>query len=198
MVERSESMSRKLRERLSLLAMLRRPRVTPDGATLCGVRRVCPLAGRGTMSVEATYFTTSDSQFFAGTVAMINSLRLTGNRGKVIVFDLGLSDYQRERLSTIATVESPAAAPHAFPKALPAPDRATGTIVLIDSDMLVVASLRDSLEAAGQGKIVVFPDPDDRWFEDGAQRSPCRHRSDAGGTQTPASSHCPSSTGRGF
>lgn len=118
------------------------------------------------MSVEATYFTTSDSQFFAGTVAMINSLRLTGNRGKVIVFDLGLSDYQRERLSTIATVELPAAAPQAFPKALPAPDRATGTIVLIDSDMLVVASLRDSLEAAGQGKIVVFPDPDDRWFEE--------------------------------
>ena len=38
MVERSESMARKLRERLSLLAMLRRPRVTLDGATLCGVR----------------------------------------------------------------------------------------------------------------------------------------------------------------
>ncbi len=115
---------------------------------------------------QATYFTTSDSRFFVGTVAMINSLRLTGHHGEVVVLDLGLSDPQRRRLGALATIEAPAVAPHAFPKALPASDRAGGPIVLIDSDMLVVASLQPLLEAVERGKICLFQDPDDRWFEE--------------------------------
>ena len=115
---------------------------------------------------QATYYTTSDSRFFLGTVALINSLRLTGHRGEVVVLDLGLSDRQRLRLAPVATVEEPAVTPRAFPKALPAPGRTRGLIVLIDSDMLVVASLQPLLEAAERGRICVFPDPDDRWFED--------------------------------
>lgn len=118
-------------------------------------------------TLETTYFTTSDSHFFPGTVAMVNSLRLTGNGGEVVVFDLGLSDQQRQRLSTIATVEAPAAAPHAWPKVLPSPDRTSGPIVLIDSDMLVVAPLDRLLEVVHRGKISLFPDPDyDRWFQE--------------------------------
>ena len=117
-------------------------------------------------SIEATYFTTSDRNYFVGTVALINSLRLTGHGGEVVVLDLGLDESQRRRLATVATVEPPSVAPRAYPKALPDPGWVRGRIVLLDSDMLVVASLGDVLEKAANGSIRLFPDPDHRWFEE--------------------------------
>ena len=117
-------------------------------------------------SIEATYFTTSDRNYFVGTVALINSLRLTGHGGEVVVLDLGLDESQRRRLATVATVEPPSVAPRAYPKALPDPGWVRGRIVLLDSDMLVVASLGDVLEKAANGSICLFPDPDHRWFEE--------------------------------
>ena len=113
-----------------------------------------------------TYFTSSDRSFYPGTVALINSLRLTGNDGDVVVFDLGLTDAQRERLSAVATVKAPGVPRDHAPKVLPTSDEATGSVVVIDSDMIVVAPLDDIVEEAGQGKLCLFPDPDDRWFEE--------------------------------
>jgi len=115
---------------------------------------------------EATYFTTSDNRFFPGTVALINSLRLTGNPGEVVVFDLGLSEVQRRRLSTVATVQAPPSVRDGAPKVLPYSNGTLGRIVVIDSDMLVVASLNDMLGEVEQGKICLYPDPDQRWFEE--------------------------------
>jgi hypothetical protein len=130
-------------------------------------------------TVEATYFTTSDSRYFPGTVALVNSLRLTGNRGGVVVFDLGLTDDQRHRLSTIATVQAPASPRDFSPKVLPSSAATSGAIVVIDSDMLVVASLGELLQEAERGRIVLFPDPDKRWFEEWsvgfALQAPLRH-----------------------
>lgn len=133
-------------------------------------RRTCAALRAGVLGsvngIDVTYFTTSDSRFFVGTVALINSLRLTGHNGEVVVLDLGLSECQRRRLSTVATVQAPSVAPRAFPKALPDPARARGCIVLVDSDMLVVASLGHVVDAAASGRICLFHDPDDRWFEE--------------------------------
>jgi hypothetical protein len=130
--------------------------------------------------IETTYFTSSDSQFFVGTVALINSLRLTGHSGEVVVLDLGLAESQRRRLRTVATVKPPSVTPRTFPKALPDPRQARGCIVLVDSDMLVVASLEHIVEAAASGQICLFHDPDHRWFEEWenelALKAPLRHQ----------------------
>lgn len=112
-----------------------------------------------------TFYTSSDERFFVGTVALVNSLRLTGHDGTVVVFDLGLTEAQRERLGAVASVETPAARDHA-PKVLPASDRAAGPVVLLDSDMLVVASLAEVLDDVERGKICAHPDPDERWFDE--------------------------------
>jgi hypothetical protein len=132
------------------------------------------------MSIDATYFTTSDRNYFIGTVGLVNSLRLTGHGGEIVVLDLGLDEPQRRRLATVATVEPPSRVPRAYPKALPDPARVRGRVVMVDSDMLIVASLGDVLESAGKGGICVFPDPDHRWFEEWqselALRAPLRRQ----------------------
>ena len=45
-----------------------------------------------------TYFTVSTHRFFLGTVALLNSLRLTGNAGELVVLDAGLTPDERELL----------------------------------------------------------------------------------------------------
>lgn len=41
----------------------------------------------------------------------------------------------------------------------------TGTVIIIDSDMIVTRSLEEIINLTKQGKICAFPDPEDeRWF----------------------------------
>ncbi len=118
-------------------------------------------------AAPVTYFTTSDRRFFHGTVALVNSLRLTGNEGDIVVFDLGLSGDQRERLATVAEVIEPPKIARAFPKATPRTHQMSGLVCLVDSDMLVTGSLEHVLAAARDGQICVFHDhfsDRDRWF----------------------------------
>ena len=102
----------------------------------------------------ATYFTSSDSAFYPGTVALINSLHLTGNDGDMVVFDLGLTERQRRLLSSVAMVKPPSNPRDHAPKALPARTDVRGTVVVIDSDMLVVGPLDDVIQDAERGKLV--------------------------------------------
>lgn len=132
---------------------------------------------------SVTYFTTSDQRFFHGTVALVNSLRLTGNEGDIVVFDLGLSSDQRERLATIAQVIDPPKMARAFPKATPQTDQMSGVVCFIDSDMLVTGSLEHVLARARDGQICVFHDHSsdrDRWFTEWettfALRAPLRRQ----------------------
>ena len=37
-----------------------------------------------TSNADVTYYTVSDDRFFLGTVSLLNSLYLTGNRGKLV------------------------------------------------------------------------------------------------------------------
>ena len=55
------------------------------------------------MSV-ATFYTISSAGYFPGTVALLNSLRLTGNAGELVVLDRGLLPDQRARLEPQARV----------------------------------------------------------------------------------------------
>jgi hypothetical protein len=56
------------------------------------------------MAPDVTFHTVSDNAFFPETVALLNSLRLTGNNGPLVVLDHGLTQAQRERLAPLGTI----------------------------------------------------------------------------------------------
>lgn len=140
----------------------------------------------GSMGTEATFYTIADAGFFPGLVALLNSLRLTGNSGKLVALDRGLTAEQRSLVEAHVTlVELPQALAgrpmllKAYPDAL----GASGTIVLIDSDMIVTRGLDYIVALARGGKIAAFPDHrshKDRWFaewhEELELREPLRRR----------------------
>jgi hypothetical protein len=123
------------------------------------------------IEASPSFFTVSDSRFFVGTVAMLNSLRLTGNGSELVVIDTGLTDEQRRRLdgaATLVTVPPEIARGHPLLVKPTADLFREGTIVLIDSDMLVVRRLDEAVAAARSGKIFVYPDHEatkDRRFD---------------------------------
>ena len=138
------------------------------------------------MGTEATFYTIADAGFFPGLVALLNSLRLTGNVGELVVLDRGLMPAQRalveDHVTLVELPEALAGRPmllKAYPHAL----GASGTIVLIDSDMIVTRSLEDVVARAQKGGICVFPDPPPhrgRWFAEWHDelelRAPLRQR----------------------
>jgi hypothetical protein len=93
---------------------------------------------------------------------MLNSLRLSGNRGELVVVDGGLTAPQRAQLAEVATVLDPpreVAGTHALavkPSVYLLEPR--GVVVLVDSDMIVTRKLDDLVERARGGQIVAFPD----------------------------------------
>jgi hypothetical protein len=120
---------------------------------------------------DATYYTISDAGFFLGTVMLLNSLRLTGNEGKLVVLDAGLDAGQRAVLEGHADVvdlpKTIAGTPVSM-KPYPYLVGAWGTIVLIDSDIVVTGRLDEALDLAHEGRIVATPAwteaARNRWF----------------------------------
>jgi hypothetical protein len=117
-----------------------------------------------------TFYTICDARFFPGVVALLNSLRLTGHQHRLVILDCGLTASQQEILQDQCTLfEMPkvlASNPTLF-KPFPHLLNPTGTVVIIDSDIIVTRSLQNIIDLAQQGKICAFPDPDcDRYFEE--------------------------------
>jgi hypothetical protein len=109
--------------------------------------------------VSVTYFTVSNHSYFLGTVALLNSLRLTGNAHPLVILDAGLSSEERTKLEPHADVVS---LPEdrgnpVLLKPFPHVLGATGVILVIDSDIIVTSSLEPSIELARQGKICLCP-----------------------------------------
>jgi hypothetical protein len=136
-------------------------------------------------SDEATFFyTLATGAYFAGTVALLNSLRLCGNEGAVVVADAGLSPEQRSRLENhaeIAPLPAEIAAVTYLAKPYAARAQERGVAVLIDSDMLVTRSLEPYVALARDGEICVFADHAearerrfDEWVEVLGLRAPLR------------------------
>lgn len=123
-----------------------------------------------------TYFTVSTHRFFLGTVALLNSLRLTGNVGELVVLDAGLTQSERELLSAHATVFAPPKTMEIHPvvmKTYAHLTRPSGTVVVIDSDMIVTGSLDHvvrSLERAGSVHIRTCRLSGDAGFRSGRRR----------------------------
>jgi hypothetical protein len=110
---------------------------------------------------HARIYTLADSNYFVGLVALLNSLRLTGNEQELVVLDCGLSAQHRDLLEGHATVVplSPEVADRKF-LAKPylyqhvSPDE---LVVYIDSDILVTAALDPILASAAAGRICIAP-----------------------------------------
>jgi hypothetical protein len=115
------------------------------------------------------FFTISDSRFFVGTVALLNSLRLTGHDEELVVLDIGLTSDERARLASggASFTTTPAQAHPWVLKPIAAAADPRGVVVLVDSDMVITSSLQPIIAAARAGSFCVFPDhPSDhsRWF----------------------------------
>src|SRR6266487_1359271 len=123
----------------------------------------------GSSLTPAAFYTVSDARFFVGTVALLNSLRLTGNEQPLVVLDQGLEPEQREQLgrhATVVTFESQLRHPVTV-KPFPCMVDGAATVVVIDSDMIVASSLDDVVAEANVGRICLFPDHISdraRWF----------------------------------
>ena len=118
--------------------------------------------------MAATYFTVSDHTYFLGTVALLNSLRLTGNDDPVVVLDTGLTPPERTALephAVVVTIPDDRGNPVLL-KPYPHLLSASGVIVVIDSDIIVTSSLASLKELAEAGKICICP----AWIEDGRRR----------------------------
>jgi lipopolysaccharide biosynthesis glycosyltransferase len=114
----------------------------------------------------STFYTVSDKNYFLGTVTLLNSLRVAGNSGELCVINAGLEPWQERLLSEYATVlNPPTKVVHPFLwKQTASFFEPTETIVLIDSDMIVTASLDDVVSCATKGSICAYPDePYTRW-----------------------------------
>ena len=138
------------------------------------------------MGTDASFYTIADAGFFPGLVALLNSLRLTGNSGELVALDRGLTTAQRRLLeghvSLVELPEAPAGSPILL-KPYAGQVGASGTIFLIDSDMVVTRSLDEIAALARDGRICAFPDPmphRGRWFAEWEQalelRAPLRRR----------------------
>jgi hypothetical protein len=134
---------------------------------------------------HVTYYTISDHSFFLGTVALLNSLRVTANAGELVVLDAGLTSSERALLSEHATIFPAPKEIEVHPlvmKAYPSLLKPSGTVVLIDSDIVVTGSLAPVAYLAREGKICVCPawtpEVRARWFQEWEKtlnlRSPLR------------------------
>jgi len=110
------------------------------------------------------FFTLSDARYFLGTVALINSIRITGHPEPVVVLDCGLTDAQRTLIDAECTiVPLPADARAAFAssfKAIAPLQHADDVVVLVDSDMVITRNVEELIAQATEGKFVAYPDPD--------------------------------------
>jgi hypothetical protein len=147
-----------------------------DAATLTGGAATRP---------NVVVFTATDSRFFVGTVALLNSLRLTGSDWEIVAFDGGLTREQRQRLAPHMRIESRpehAATGVGSGKDLVATVATEGVAVWIDSDIVMLRPFDDLIAAARQGSVCAAPDADGfrrfrtEWQEHFDLRAPLRRR----------------------
>ena len=135
---------------------------------------------------EVTYYSVANARFFPGAVALLNSLRLTGNEGELVFLDGGLSDEQRAKLEPHSRLEQAPAVTVSHPTLLKPFVHALhrgGVALLVDSDIIVAGSLAPLVEQAAPGKLCAYrdhPEQLERFFEEWSElfelRRPIRPR----------------------
>lgn len=111
-------------------------------------------------------FTIGDEAFFPGVVALVNSLRLTGNSMPLTVLDLGLTADQRRLLEPHCELDAAPRNPYPYLQKPELLQRSTaGVVVFLDADVIVTGSLDDVVRDAGEGRFVASLDvAAERWF----------------------------------
>ena len=113
-------------------------------------------------------------------MALLNSLRLSGNDGELVILDRGLEHDQRARLEPFARIVEVPAEREGHPAILKPFAHLfdpKGVVVILDSDMLVVRDLGWVIERAAAGGICLVPDPiPDRWRPEWADELRCASR----------------------
>ena len=114
------------------------------------------------MSDDVRFFTQANSRFFLAAVAMLESLRISGNTAPAFVLDDGLRPDERDRLALAAEVlEPPAGLRGLHPRQMKATADlfwSSGVVVLLDADMILTSPLDELIEQAREGRIAVHPD----------------------------------------
>lgn len=127
-------------------------------------------------------FAVGDADYFVGIVALVNSLRLTGNDMPVTVLDLGFTPDQRNLLARHCDLVDAPRDRHPHVAKMLAPMQASDeVVVLLDADLLVVGSLDPLVTDARAGRISAAADPaHDRfhgeWSEIFGLRAPIRRQ----------------------
>jgi hypothetical protein len=114
---------------------------------------------------DTSFFTVADERFFPGVACLLNSLRVSGNDVDLTILDTGLTDAQRARLEPHARLVTPPGEvleAHLLLKSFPHTLAPEGTVVIIDSDMIVTRRLDPVLEQAEAGKVCMFADIEDQ------------------------------------
>lgn len=117
------------------------------------------------MRPDTTFYTVANERFFPGVAALLNSLRVSGNDAELVILDTGLSDVQRRRLEPHARLVTPPGEvleAHLLLKSFPHTLEPDGTVVIIDSDMIVTRPLDPVLERVEAGKVCMFADIEDQ------------------------------------
>lgn len=111
--------------------------------------------------LSCAFYSVSDSRFFLGAVALVNSLRLVGHDEPIFIVDSGLTPAQQSRLAEHVTL-IPARQAEASVLLTPlAPSiRPAQVQILIDADIIVTHALSRFIEAAMAGRIVAFGEPE--------------------------------------
>jgi hypothetical protein len=117
------------------------------------------------LTVAVAFYCVCDSSYFLGAVAMLNSLRLVGHTEPAFILDCGLTDRERELLSSQATlVAAPDGVPPWLLKAAAPHRHPAHVMVLIDADIIVARHLGSLTEDAARGRVVAFENRSDRFF----------------------------------
>jgi hypothetical protein len=134
---------------------------------------------------DTTFYTVANERFFPGVAALLNSLRVSGNDVELVIFDAGLTAAQRRRLEPHARLVTPpgeVVEAHNLLKSFPHTLEPQGTVVVIDSDMIVTRPLDPVLQLVEAGKVCMFADIEDQrhrfvpaWQEAFALTAPLRH-----------------------
>jgi hypothetical protein len=116
-----------------------------------------PTTANVTPQVTCAFYVISDSRFFLGTVALLNSLRLVGHGEPIFLVDAGLTPEQRHMIADHVTmIPAPEGSPATFLKMLGPLEFPAKVAILLDADVIVVRPLTELIQAARDGRLVAF------------------------------------------
>lgn len=127
-------------------------------------------------------FAVGDAGYFIGIVALVNSLRISGNDMPVTVLDLGFAPEQRAMLAPHCELVDAPRDRHPHIAKMLAPMRSdVDVVVMLDADLLVTGPLDPLISDAEAGRVCAASDParerfHSEWSDIFGLRAPLRHQ----------------------